>query len=623
MLKNWGRVFGEQRAFFVRGHFKGIRTGMLVACVISMTLVGLLSGACVPFGGPRETPVLPASGTVTPTMTTGELEEPLDDTSSAEIQPQVGGHLVIALDDAILTLDPADYSHRPTETVIRNMFDGLVTRALDGRVVPEIAESYRWIDEQTLEFVLREGITFHNGEDLTAEDVVFSFERIITDYGIMYPEPHTSPRKGLIAALARVEEVDEYRVRFHFSSPSPVALQLLVHQHIIPKDYFERVGTEGFINAPIGSGPFEFVSATPLGTSEQTQIDLEDLNLATSLPLGRVELKRFADYYGGSPDLEPVGAPFLEQLTFRTISDTAERVRALQAAEVDIIQSVPSYLVPVLAADPGVNVKTAPGTRPYWMEMNVSRPPFDDVRVRQAMNYIVDANLLVATFLNGRGTVLAGPLSPYNHFVDPTLEPYTYNPFKAEQLLAEAGYKPADIAFVLDCRVGEREYAEAVAAQLRAFGMRVSVSVWDYSELRPLLLAGRRVAYLDGWGDSAFDPVGHFEAKWHTHVEGSTYGRGNYSTYSNNVVDALIKVGEVEPDIERRHRVYNEAQRIVYEEAPAVFLFVPDVVEASSARVQNWLPSSDGRLNMHDVWLKQSELGLEESEGLKESPELE
>ena len=507
---------------------------------------------------------------------------PPDPVSADEAGPRQGGTLVIGLDDVILSLDPADYRHRQTETVIRNMFDGLVTRTPKGQIVPEIAESFRWIDDETLEFVLRQGILFHNGEPLTADDVRFTFERIIAENGIEYPNPHTSPRRALLGPLKSIEVTDTYRVGFHFESPWPVALQMLVHQHIVPKDYFEQVGNAGFVQAPVGSGPFKFVEG----------------NLSE-----RVKMARFEGYYGGASELRPVGPALVDHVIFQFIPEAAPRITALQTGEIDIIQSVPSYLIPALAVDSNVEVKAAPGTRPIWMEMNVNHPPFDDVKVRQAMNYSVDAGLIVSTFLGGLGTVIPGPLSPHNHFADLTLEPYDYNPSRALELLAEAGYSAQDISFVIDCREGEREYAEAVAAQLRELGMDITIQVWDYNELRPLLLAGERMAYVGGWGDSAFDPVGHFDAKWHGRVEGSDYGRGNFSGYSNPTVDELIEAGEVEPDVETRHQIYNQAQRIIYEEAPAVFLFLPDVVEASSVRVQNWIPSSDGRLNMHDVWL--------------------
>jgi peptide/nickel transport system substrate-binding protein len=521
-------------------------------------------------------PTLPPTESPPPT----EAPSPTEAPPSGDLPPS--GTLIVGLDDAIITLDPADYSHRQTETVIRNLFDGLVTRTKEGEVVLEIAASYQWVDDQTLEFVIRQGITFHDGEALTANDVVFTFERIIAENGIDYPEPHSSPRQGLMGPLESVEMVDDYTVRFHLSAPWPVALQMLVHQHILPHDYFEAVGNQGFVQAPVGSGPFKFVSG---------ELDKQ------------VTLERFEDYYGGAPDLSPVGPASIEQLIFRIIPDAAERVEALQAGEVDIIQGVPSYLIPVLEADPDALVKTAPGTRPFWMEMNVHKPPFDDVRVRQAMNYAIDADLIVGAFLGGRGTVIPGPLSPFNQFADHSLQPYGYDPGRAIELLVEAGYTAQDISFVIDCRESDQQYAEAVATQLRELGMDVSVQMGDYGELKPLMWEGQRMAFVGGWGDSAFDPVGHFEAKWHTWVEGSSYGRGNFSTYSNSRIDELIKAGEIEIDSEQRHQIYNEAQQIVYQEAPAVFLFLPDVVEASTARVQNWSPSPDGRLNMHDVGL--------------------
>ena len=502
-----------------------------------------------------------------------------------ELTPVSGGTLVVGLNtESLDSFDPADYRDRPTETVLRNMFDGLVTRTTTNKVVPQIADSWEWVDNKTLEFKLKQGVTFHNGEALTAEDVKFSFERTITENAIEYPEPHTAARKGLIAPLEEVEVVDDYTVRFHFSKPWPVALQMLCHHNIVPKDYMEQVGTQGFIAHPIGAGPFKFVEG-----SLDTQVVME----------------RFNDYYGGSKDLPPVGLPYLKRVIFRMLPEASTRVAALQAGEVHLIQVVPSQMYDTLRADPNVVVKTCVGTRPYLMEMNVHKAPFDNVKVRQAMNYAVDVDLLVEKILGGRGIVLPGPLSPYNNFADHTLQPYGYDPDKAKALLAEAGYKPEDISFVIDVAEANKEYGEAVAGQLQQLGIDATVRLWDWSVVKPMLRDGERMASLVSWGDSAFDPVGHFEARFHTwDPEGQVNGRGNYSTYSNPRVDELIEMGEVEADVAKRHEIYDEAQRIVYEEAPAVFLFLAKEVEACSAKVMNWSPSPDSRINLHDVWLK-------------------
>jgi peptide/nickel transport system substrate-binding protein len=140
-----------------------------------------------------------------------------------------------------------------------------------------------------------------------------------------------------------------------------------------------------------------------------------------------------------------------------------------------------------------------------------------------------------------------------------------------------------------------------VAGQFQAIGIEVDVRFWEYRAIRSRLLSGERMAYLDGWGDSAFDPVGHFEAKWHETVEGQPYGRGNFSGYDNERVNELIRMGEQTADPVERQRIYDEAQEIIYREAPAVFLILPEEIEAASVRVQNWEPASDGRINLHDV----------------------
>jgi len=489
-----------------------------------------------------------------------------------------GGTLVVGMaTTGIVTLDPAAYSDRPTETVIRNMFDGLVTRTTDNEVVLELAESYEWLDDKTIEFKLKKGVKFHNGEDLTADDVVFTFERIMTqDIG--------AKRRGFVKQVESVEKVDDYTVRFNLKSPWPVFLQMLVHNQIVPKDYLTEVGDEEFAKHPVGAGPFKFVEG---------KLDEQ------------IVLERFDGYYGGADDLPPVGQALLDRVIFRIIPETSTRVASLLAGEVDIIQSVPAYMVPQLLGNPNVVVKTCAGTRPKFMDLNVTRPPFDDVRVRQALNYAVDAETILAKVAGGYGMILPGPLSPANLYADPDLKPYGYDPEKAEELLAEAGYKPEDISFVIDAYGPYVEIAEAVAGQLRAIGMDVSVRTWEYKVVKPLLLNCERQAFLRDWGDSAFDPVGYIEAKWHTRVEGTPDGRGNFSCYSNPEVDKLIKAGAAEPDPEKRREIYFEMQRLIYEDAPAVFLYVPREIEAASAKVRNWKPSPDSRINLHDVWLSE------------------
>ena len=458
----------------------------------------------------------------------------------------------------------------------------------------ELAESIELIDPTTYEVKLRQGVKFHDGSEMTADDVVFTFNRIIQENMIDYPEAHTSPRKGLIAPLASVEKVDDYTVRLMLSAPWPPAMQLLVHQQIVPKAYIEAVGTKGFVENPIGTGPFHFVEG-----------QLDD----------QVVMERFDDYYGGAPDLSPVGPACIQRAIIRVIPEASTRVAALLAGEVQIIQAVPPDLAATLEQNPDVVVKSVPGTQPKWMEMNVNQAPFDNKDVRQAMNYLIDKQLIIDALYSGRAVALGGALSPFNNFADPNLSPYPYDPAKANELLAAAGISDSDgdgklewngapWSFVVDSVDEHRSLAEAVVAQLQEAGIDASMRLWEYSVVSPLLKAGERTAYLDDWGDSAFDPVGHMEAKWHGVVADSPYGRGNFSGYNNERVNELIKAGETETDVAKRHELYDEAQALIYDEAPAVFLILPEELEAASVRVQNWEPASDSRVNLHDVCLQ-------------------
>ncbi|HLE73732.1 MAG TPA: ABC transporter substrate-binding protein [Anaerolineales bacterium] len=502
--------------------------------------------------------------------------------------------IIVGLAAAPDTLDPADHRSRQSETVIRDMFDGLVTRDNISGVHNELAESLTWKDDKTLEIQLRQGVMFHDGTEMTADDVVFTFNRIIQENAIEYPEAHTSPRRGLIAPLVSIEKTGDYTVVMNFSGPWPPALQLLVHQQIVPKAYLEQAGTQGFIEHPIGTGPFMFVSAQP-GFTE-------------------VVMERFEDYYGGAPDLAPVDAACVQGAVFRVIPEASTRVAALLAGEVDIIQALPPELISTLEQTPGIQVQTVPGTQPKWLELNVNVPPFNDVRVREALNYAVDKELLIEAIYGGNAVALPGPLSPFNNYVNKSLQPYEYSVEKALALLAEAGYADSNgdglldkngqtFSFILDSLEEHRALAEAVAGQFRAIGLDASVRIWEYSVVKPQLQAGERMAYLDDWGDSAFDPVGHFEAKWHSYVEGAAYGRANFSGYSNARVDELIVQGETTADPAERQKLYDEAQQLIYDEVPAVFLILPEEAEAASTRVQNWGPAADSRVNLHDVCL--------------------
>lgn len=319
--------------------------------------------------------------------------------------------LVLAMrTNALITFDPAMYRDRETEAVMRNIFDALTFPTREGQVQPHLATEWRVIDDVTYEFDLVEGVTFSNGEPLTADDVVFTFDRILTEGAV---GGATSPRSGLLGPLDHVEKVDDDTVRFVYETtfPQELLLQALTHFQIVPQDYIAEVGDAGFAEAPIGSGPFTFVRGT---------LD------------SQVVLEANGSYWKG--------APRLQTLVFRMMPEASTRIAALLSGEVHIIQAVPPDLVDRLSGVPNVQVYTAPGTRSYQIELNNAKPPFDDVRVRQALNYAIDWDSILTNIYRGYADRLATGFLPSGFGYDANLAPYPYDPEKAKELLREAGY---------------------------------------------------------------------------------------------------------------------------------------------------------------------------------------
>lgn len=328
-----------------------------------------------------------------------------------------GGVIVVALNtNSIITLDPAMHRDRKTETVIRNVFDGLVTRTTRDRVVPELATGWKEASPTSYEFTLRPGARFHNGDAVTVDDVVFTFERVLKEGAI---GGQSSPRKGLLGPLQRVEKVNDTTVRFVLEQPFPVFLQALVHFQIVPKRYVQQVGDAAFAERPVGAGPFRFVQGT--------------LN-------SQIVLQRYDRYYGGAPSLPPVAPAPATGAVFRMMPEPATRVAALKAGEVHIVEDLPIDLVADLARDQRVYVKTTEGTRVYGIELNTARPPFNNVKVRQAVNYAVNWDAILKNVYQGYARRIATVFLPSGFGYNPNLKPYPHDAAKARQLLREAGY---------------------------------------------------------------------------------------------------------------------------------------------------------------------------------------
>ncbi|MEW6216757.1 MAG: ABC transporter substrate-binding protein [Candidatus Bipolaricaulota bacterium] len=478
--------------------------------------------------------------------------------------------LVVGIEADALTLDPGNFRHRETETILRNMFDGLVTRTPDGRIVPELAASWERLSDTEWVFYLRDGVTWHDGAPFTADDVVFTVERTVKEGRI---SGMTSPRKGLLDPVIDAVAMGPLAVKLITSVPFAALPSFLPHTLIVPKHYIEAVGDERFAASPIGTGPFRFVRW------DKGQ---------------QVVMERYAAYYGGSTDIPPVGPALVDRVIFRVLPETSTRIAALRAGDIHIATRIPVDLIPEIEADVNLTVMSVRGTRSAFLEMNVNQSPFDDVRVRRAISYAIDVDLIIEFILNGLATPIPTIMSPDSPFYAP-LTPYGYDPEKAKALLSAAGYG-AGFTVTIDTQPHFRDVALVIAEMLRDVGIDAKVQEWDWGILQGELLAGRRMMHLGDWGNSTLEPNDIMIPKLVTRE------RGNFSGYSSRVLEGLIDLAErVTVDPEVRRVAYQIAQQVIYDDAPMAFLWVAQESYGVSRKVVGWEPSPDSRINLHDV----------------------
>lgn len=471
------------------------------------------------------------------------------------------------------TLDPGNHRRRETETIIRNLYDGLLTRSARMEVLPELAESWKQIDLLTYEFKLHKGVKFHDGTDLTAEDVKFTFDRLSREGGM---NGETSPRQSLLPSVLSLDVSDRYTIVVRLKNAWPHLPAMLPLQQIVSKGFVEDKSLEELKFTVNGTGPFKLVEWTPGD---------------------KIVMQRFEEYYGGSRSLPPVGKACVDRVVFKIIPDNEERVAALLAGEVDIINRLPIDAIGQVKASKATRVVKVVGTRTFFIHLNNHKAPFNDIRVRKALNHAVNTQQIIKDLLSGNAYPVNGVLGPDAFSFNRNLPAYEFDPAKARLLLAEAGY-PSGFEIEFDSMESHASIANSIVSMLAEIGIRAKVNLSPYQELKQKWGTKDEAAgdmWLTSWGNSSLDPVGIFVPTLHSG------GRGNFSRYSNLDVDHMLDAAEAEVNRARRAELYQSAQAIVNEEAPWVFLWVPEDLYGVSKRVNGWRPSPDSRINLHDV----------------------
>lgn len=486
-----------------------------------------------------------------------------------------GDRIVVCLHAGADSLDPTNHRSRATQIILKNLFDSLTARTHSNKVVPQLAESWELLEKTRWQFVLRKGVRFHNGQNLTSADVKYTIDRVISKGAI---DGRTSPRKGLFDPISEVIAVDDYTVHIKTRHPWPNLPLMLSMQEIVPAAYMQTVGTKGFESHPVGTGPFRFV---------RTESEKE------------IMLQRFENYYGGSPGRPPVQVPTLKQVMFKIVPSHLDQLAMLKGGRCDIIANVPPASIPILDMTPGIRILKVQATRSYFAEINCSRPPFNDSRVRQALNYAVDIDAMIDQKLQGHGETLATVLLPNAFGYDAELNPYPYAPSIAQRLMDKAAY-PENRAIVIYSNQDDLIFADGIALYITKLGLQTRMVISP--TFRPTSKGSEAPwdIFVGSWGNSTLDPVGILMPKF------GSKGRGNFSGFASADFDRLISKAQSSMDDTLRADYYRQIQALLFKEAPMIFGYALNEYYAVSQRVKNFSPSVTGMIDLHDVYVEET-----------------
>ena len=457
------------------------------------------------------------------------------------------------------SLDPVQGTTTTIDNIVDYMAQTLIGIDENGALVPVLATEWTTsADGLTMDLTLREGVTFHDGTPFDAEAVVWNFERLL--------DPNVNvPRRGPYAPIESVEAVDDLHVRLHLTQPSPYmagALTQTTAAIISPASVDMEGNSYENITHPVGTGPYAFESRT-LGE--------------------RIVVRRFEDYWGE--------APYYDEVVFQIVPEATTRESLLLAGQVDMIILPPASDIPALDANPAVEVVFGPSDRTIFIAINTTKPPLDDKRVRQALNYAVDKEAIVQGILFGAADVMDSPMAP-SLFGYTSIGAYEYDPERARELLAEAGVEPGELTLDFMSPTGryvqDFPASQAIANYLADVGITANVRTTDWPTYVGTITQGAESnetqLHLLGWAPAYLDAsqqMLQFQQSQHPPAGLAT------SFYTNPEVEELIAQANSTVDEAQRADLYGQAARLIWDDAPWIFLWVQRFPIVHSADVTN------------------------------------
>ena len=481
---------------------------------------------------------------------------------------EVDQTLVIAQGGEATIFDIAKISDIPTQFIAKNMLDYLVTTDFDGNFLPQLAKSWKSSEDlKTWTFQLREKVKFHDGTPFNSAAAKFNFER--------YMNKEISIRSALFSVIAQIETPNEYTIIFKLNKPMVSFIDELINGYtgaIQSPTAMQKLGKDYGLS-PVGTGPFKF----------KQWIRNE-----------RIILERNSEYWAG--------APKLKQIVYRPIPDPQTAILELETGGVHIATVVPPEEVPRLKRNKDIGMMEDPSHTIRAIGFQTKGTPFADVRVRRAVSYGVNVHHIVTSLAGDSVVKTQGPMPKISWAFDPSTKELDYNPELAKRLLADAGWKTdADgilkkdgVRFEVNLitpvgrYIKDKEICEAIQADLIKLGIRMKIETLEggtwWTKVRSA--KGFDMTFL-GIGPRPPEP-----ATSPLSISFTTTGYLNHINYGNPEVDRLMAEAATLLDKEKRKALYFQAQKLVIQDAPALWLYSDKSMVAVRKEVKGYRHSA-------------------------------
>ena len=452
-----------------------------------------------------------------------------------------------AYNQALESPDPYFSTLRLGVILGRNVWDTLIIRDPDsGEFAPLLATDWNWIDDTTLEMTLREGVTFHDGSSFEADDVVATLSYAAD-------EENRIVSQQVAAWIESVEKTGDYSIRIHTDGPAPSAMEFLSSQlAIFPSDYYAGPAGETGSALPVGTGPLKYASYSPGGD---------------------IVLERFDDYT--ATDVK--GAASLDSVLIRTIPDIQTQVAGLLSGELDLVMGLPRDQADQVATMPGIQVKSGETMRIVFLQINTTQdspnPALRDVRVRQALNHAID-KAAISQNLVGEGSTPINAVCFADQFgcTEEDIAAYPYDPEKARELLAEAGYAEGLTLTLAAYR--ERHFSEAIINYLADVGVTVKLDFMQPAALRDAMRSHSTELVQMAWGSYSIYDLSASTPVYYG-------GQPDDNNLDPELIDILARTNAT-VDADTRAGLFRDALSRIADEAYAVPMFSLPVYYAAA-----------------------------------------